>query len=795
MRHLNSLLSVFTAFFVLIGHQTLARAESIDALCAAHKPGEGIEFKPFTVGELCKSYSQGRCSEYYKAADTVKLIGTTYNNNLASEVSLFDGKVSAFVGWINIQEKLLNELGRSLREEECRYVHQDIVPDLNRFRAQLFSSMRAGGLVSQGLPAIPFKAFNLQEVCKEYSGENCVARYLPNEAVRIVRSVVIDGITSEKIIFQGTGSGYVDYLNDKEKYFNQLGRSLREEVTDFITQKVPVDLDGLRTQLLNTIKANAGEVLEFVLPAVELCTLIPELPLAQVSFQTDDGSLIAAEQIRGKINDSQRILCALGYDALKDMDFSFVGDAKSLLSLAIESQNKIIVRMGLSRYMDVFNLTSFENLKGFGAIVDIVNDIISGKEIPGPAQVKAAADAINAILPDAINIPSLPVIPSPTPPQRIKLAMKKRKEWPGFNAGNRSLVAIGSSAYVEIDGDERRQLMKAEGKASVYLLGNELNVVYGYGDFYAGPDKVATYLRLTAFGMNLFPPIDESVSVKWVKEDPAALKFDRDVGYSQTFMIGPIPIAIKVGVNVGIGLGYKVGLETTQVIAEVRPAAHALGYAQAGIGFAGFLSAGAGAEITVMNLSVPLSASLGVRFDEVGFPFMALNINADVSIRYLDGRIYAYVEYPVPDCCFPPWTIKKEIIDIYRFAGFGVSHKIMNWGIEIGRQGAVLRGDLVDQSDREETAQLQQAIRIDERRREMAKYQEVVQKKTRETFEGILSDLGSQANQEALVQEKVVCLYRQQYANNLKSLVDSVALVSGQAPVLFGPAAEQCEGH
>ena len=83
--------------------------------------------------------------------------------------------------------------------------------------------------------------------------------------------------------------------------------------------------------------------------------------------------------------------------------------------------------------MDVFNLTSLENLKGFGAIVDIVDGIIKGKEMPGPAQIKAAADAINAILPDAINIPSLPVIPSPTPPQGIKLAMKKRKDWPGFS--------------------------------------------------------------------------------------------------------------------------------------------------------------------------------------------------------------------------------------------------------------------------------------------------------------------------------------------------------------------------
>ena len=197
----------------------------------------------------------------------------------------------------------------------------------------------------------------------------------------------------------------------------------------------------------------------------------------------------------------------------------------------------------------------------------------------------------------------------------------------------------------------------------------------------------------------------------------------------------------------------------------------------------------------MINLSVPLSAALGVRFDEVGFPFLALNINADVSIRYLDGRIYAYVEFPVPDCCFPPWTIKKETIDIYKFAGYGVSHKIMNWGMDIGRQGAVLKGDLVDQTDREETGQLQQAIMLDERRREMAKYQEAVQKKTREAFEGIYKDLGSQPAQEALVQEKVVCLYRQQYASNLKSFVDSVALVSGQAPSLLGPPLEQCEGN
>jgi hypothetical protein len=665
----------------------------------------------------------------------------------------------------------------------------DPVPDLN---AQI--------VTEKGDP-IPFRPFTLDEVCKEYTASgSCQTRYQPGERVRLATEKIIDGVRREVVLFQGTAEEYVAMLNDKEKYFNALGRSLRTEGDEILRRHIPVDVRKLRTQLLEAIKAKAQEVLPRVKdPLVGgACPSLPEFSndINNQTIQTDDGDQLKVGDVAGRLRDSQAVLCALGYNAFEGLNLNNIPNAKEFLRQAIIRRDRLLEELGLSKYMGLFNLASFASLKSFQEIVQVVEEIAQAREVPGPEALKDKVQKLGAELPASIRIPPLPSIPAPTPPRKINLQIKKRKEWPGFNVGTRSLVAIGSSAYLEVRGDEKREQVAAEGKGSVYLLSNEINVVYGYGAFYAGPDKVEANMKLAAFGFDLFPPIQATASARWVKEERTALGFRREVGYSQTFMIGPIPVAVKIGTRAGMGLGYKIGLETTQIIAEITPRTFAEGFAEAGIGVAGFLSAGAGASLTILDLSLPLSGSSGFRFDEVGYPFLRLDIGAKVRIVYLDGRVYAYVEYPVPDWGLPPWEIKKDSLTIFSWQGNRMEHSIMSWGMDIGRAGVISRGDLVDQTDREEAAALSQAVLLGQKQQELAKYEQRVWQHTRDTFSGVLQDLGSPANRELAVVDRAACLYRQQYAQNLKTFAETVAAIAvpGSRTLPSQPPPEVCGG-
>ncbi|RYZ90396.1 MAG: hypothetical protein EOP04_04070 [Proteobacteria bacterium] len=71
-------------------------------------------------------------------------------------------------------------------------------------------------------------------------------------------------------------------------------------------------------------------------------------------------------------------------------------------------------------------------------------------------------------------------------------------------------------------------------------------------------------------------------------------------------------------------------------------------------------------------------------------------------------------------------------------------HKIMNWGIEIGRNRTKLSGELIDQTDRAESQNLGDALNLNDRTIEVYKLQNEVSKKV----DSMIMGLGEQTVKE-----------------------------------------------
>jgi hypothetical protein len=620
---------------------------------------------------------------------------------------------------------------------------------------------------------IPYK---LDEICKQYVNNTCSIKYNANEIVRMAEKRVIDGVEKEVVYFEGTATQYVDFLNEKERELTQLGASLRDNVDKFDLRKVPTDIIALRKSLLETFGIFAPELLARIREPIpnDQCSQIPDVPvddLPKKVIELSDGKLLKVPALIMRLNESQRILCALGYDLFDSIDVSQITtNMDGIFGESLEKQESLFDQLGLSMYSPMFNLEDIEKLKPYGEIAKDVYDIVQAKQFPGPEQIFDLRNKINAQLPTDAQIPDIPSIPAPSAPKRIDLALKKRKDWTGFNFGDRNMVATGANAFMEVRGSKIEEALTAEGKASIYILGREINALGGYAQLQAGPSQVSAHVEFKSFGQDIFEPIDEKASVQFVKDVPDAFVWSFDKAYSTQFMIGPVPVDLRVGGVGKVGLGYAVAIETTRLNGSIYPRASIEGYAAAAAGVRQVLAVGAEAKITLLELRVPLTGGVGFQFDDVGYPNLVLNLNSEATYEYLNGSINAFVEYPVPAARLPPWKTKRDSTQLFAFQGQKKTHKIMNYKIELGRKGAKTSGDLIDQADQTESKALEEAILADQRNKALTDLETKVNLEVRNIFQGILTDLGSTSNQKAGNQSEEVRVFSEQFASNLNAL-------------------------
>ena len=623
--------------------------------------------------------------------------------------------------------------------------------------------------------AITFVKWTLEEVCQDSGNLYC-------DPSKVIDDMVTD--TGEG--FRGTVGEYVDFLNEKERYFNQFGQSLRDEGI-LPAGRIPTSVEDLKEAFLEALKINGPETLAKIIGngSVDNCELIPSIgsnienPNGRIRIDLPDYGRLDLNDVINRVNDQQKILCSLGFSIFDIVPLNLNQDPRVVFKRLIEVRNELINELGLDQYDALFSMEGFEEVKKYADLAKDIDELLKAKKFPSPEQIFELKDKLNAVLPADLQIPDLPSIPRPSPPDFSYLDLKKRKEWDGFNIGRQDRFAAVSNAYLEIRGDRTEQAATAEGFASIYILNQELNVIGGYGYFHAAPTKLDGELKLKVLGQDVFEPkkFEESLEIKIA--EPELFRWDFDKSYSQTFFVGPVPVTVALGGRANLKLGYEVGITFMSLNGRLIPSAAAEAYAQVVAGIPGLLAVGAEANVTLIDIKVPLTGSANIFFDEVGAPMLDLSITANANYTTLKGRAFAYVEYPKPRVGIPPWKRKRAEKELFAFEGNTVNHSIMNWGIEIGRFGSKIRGDLIDQSDRKEAEAIAAEVKLNLRKEKMEKYREELGQRANTIFTVIGEDFTSVANTTLVAVVEKNGEARDQFDDNILKFREDVATNSG----------------
>jgi len=632
---------------------------------------------------------------------------------------------------------------------------------------------------NSGLPPleyVPFSESELIALSEEPRYEFWLKIHLNESGEKVV---IFLNEESEEIHKQLV-SQFISDLNATEQVITPYGFSLRQEGEDALAiWELFNDPEMLRKQLLNALEIAAKEeVLKIIdaipqneCPQIDIDSLQDKIILANkqleqveksgfsnVKLELPNGEVLRIREVVNNTNNTIKVACTVGILMTEYMPlFTLDGSTKSndgidfpTISLAypisLENFGKAIMEafqnalpsLGLDVDLSNYSLFGLSKMFKFNNMSPNEWEDFLSKNLSFPAfdSLKLKIAELEGQV-GQIDIPSIPNIPSPVPPSHPELKLSKRKDW-GFHSGNNDTLSAYSTAYYELKGSEKGQAATAFGAAGVYVFGEEINAVGGFLDLSAKPTKLNAQVLVQYLGHVVQDEenktdsfvvgnklIDEKYeSSKSISYNGNLYKFQNSVGYTQVFMVGPIPVYVEAGASFNLGVDAIYGVNFLKAYGSIIPEASALAFASGSAGIKKILEAGARAELHIIKASIPLEGAAEMRFSEYGEPYLDLSLRSDANLKYLDGRIYAYAKYIVPRWGLPPYKTKKATKDIFKWHGVENNRAIMDWGLRIGYEGTQLRGSLIDSSDRKESESLGDAITLIERAHDLGVYRE-----------------------------------------------------------------------
>jgi len=138
--------------------------------------------------------------------------------------------------------------------------------------------------------------------------------------------------------------------------------------------------------------------------------------------------------------------------------------------------------------------------------------------------------------------------------------------------------------------------------------------------------------------------------------------YDWDIGkkkgYTQQYIVGIVPVTITAGASATVGFVTDIHLDgITSLTGTFRPKAGIGAYMKGGVGVSGLYSAGAEAELWLLNESLEnrVNASLDMVEDDDEEYIVSLEGNIDARVynyyKGPNGKFYLYAEYTVPRYC------------------------------------------------------------------------------------------------------------------------------------------------
>ncbi|MBI3776892.1 MAG: hypothetical protein HY273_15345 [Gammaproteobacteria bacterium] len=677
---------------------------------------------------------------------------------------------------------------------------------------------------------VPFDTIDMIDWIKAANNEKIYFDAAPNEIVLLDYQPDAQGVSTLVEVARGNVDAWLLGLNEVEKEINTYGFSLRD--TDINSTldiwEIYNDPTILRNQILNTVRARATEQAKQCAdsikvencPQIDLNYLVAKYPKIKPNDKVNlpNGDSITVTDLVYVTNNSAKIACSLGFglfdmidgllvhyendpgnpaspphlawgeETLADFTNALSGGVTNLLR-KLGYQDDLSNPLGLAALMQ-----PIENV--VGKIQDQVNNLVTATR---EKLEKLKLEAQQVVT--ALKIPAIPSYPAPIAPKYPDLKIRKKKEWPGFNVGNEALVAGYGNAYYEIYGSEKAQAAVAYGVMGAKILHKDICMLGGTADFFVGLTSEANVLgrgipvtataaayailHFQSYGFNWdYQNINATdLAIKYAPAEPL-WKYGYKVGYTQQFMIGPVPVSVTLGAQFSTGIKMEAGVGPMRLYGQAEPFAQGDGYAEGAVGIKGVVSAGAGAKLLLLSASVPLRGSAELLFSGKGEPYIALAVTSNATFRTLDGRVYAFAEYYVPRFGVPPWKKKSVTKTLFQWAGYGASLAIMNWGMEVGYHGAKMKGELLDQVDLDEGAALNNAILAIDRANELANYATATNQKLATVFTAVSNDLALPAHQRTTFDAQMVKNYRGLYDANVNTyLCVLAATAAGTTPV------------
>jgi hypothetical protein len=217
----------------------------------------------------------------------------------------------------------------------------------------------------------------------------------------------------------------------------------------------------------------------------------------------------------------------------------------------------------------------------------------------------------------------------------------------------------------DLENSESHFAFHGDATAGGAVFNQSFTLATATADFTSSAKSNSAKMDVSVLGQSIFH-LSESAPAKWEKTS----KYSKgcDVHTTIPVPIGPLTLTVKLGVQGEAGLEYGVGLYggLPMVRAWVDPYVHSSVYAQAGIGFGGDylgLSAGVGANMTLLNNDMEISGEVGVYW------FFAFGIKEKLvvhnKLEMLSGQVYAFVTFGHP--CLPdvwnacPSTLRVDL--------------------------------------------------------------------------------------------------------------------------------------
>ncbi|RYZ85720.1 MAG: hypothetical protein EOP04_15380 [Proteobacteria bacterium] len=222
------------------------------------------------------------------------------------------------------------------------------------------------------------------------------------------------------------------------------------------------------------------------------------------------------DELIRRLNEQQDVLCSLGYSYFDYIDIDTIKSPLQFFDQILRLKDELLSKLGLSKLSQTFAMEDVKAIEGVIDIAKSIQNLISAKGQPSPEQIYDLSQKLNTVLPAGYDIPNIPNIPSPIPPSRAYLDLKKRKDWSGLKYGNDDLISTYAKAYFELRGSQDEQSAQAYGDGGLYIFGRSISAVGGYVDGIAGKNGVEANAALKVFGQSVFTPLNYKDSVKVV---------------------------------------------------------------------------------------------------------------------------------------------------------------------------------------------------------------------------------------------------------------------------------------